>query len=251
MFFLALIGIFSLIVKHNKHFEEKFILTSMTLLTVFIYKQTYFKWFIPVIFVLFAGFCYMNISTSRKKLSNIMIIFFILSTLFFSSYYQFLNTYEESKYLKEPTYIAGLWYKEHSQGTGISNDAFLGRRIFSVSEYPYILGRSTMDNTIYNLIKINTSEEFKRYPLTSEEFWTSTGESSSSDIGETIWYALHNLNLKYSEYNISYFIENTETNGYTLSYYHTPQKSKILVFIETEKCRVFDNGNIRISNLNY
>jgi len=252
MYFLAMIGIFYLIFKNNKYFQEYFILTSIIFLTGLIYKQTYLKWFIPVILVLFAGFCYFNISTYKNKLSNIMIVFFIISTLVFSSYYQFINTYDDVKYINEPTYIAGVWYKEYAQGTGLSNDAFLGRRIFSISEYPYIFGRTTLDNKIYNLIEINESLiDFKRYPITSEKFWTDTGKSSTVNIGDDDWYGLSNLKINYFDYNISYFIENTEANGLALNYYHTPIKSKILESIKIKNSWVFDDGYIRISALNY
>ena len=67
-----------------------------------------------------------------------------------------------------------------------------------------------MIDQIYGFVKINISE-YKRYPLTEEDFWFSGYEGR--DLGQDIWKDLVLLRKSIYDLNITYIVENTRTNG--------------------------------------
>lgn len=244
-------GLFYLIFKSNKRFEEWFLLLTLILLTTFIYEQTYMKWFLPIFVIPLAGIGLINILKASEKRKYILPAFtiFLLLTITFSGFYQFLHTYEtygyNERYIEESTYKTGRWMKDNIDGSAISNDMIFGNRIFSASETTHLLTPSTTNNNIYGFISINISN-FKRYPITSEDFWFSGYEGP--DPGEDVWKSVHMLWEYPQDYNITHVVENKKTNG-DVVWHHSSHPVELLKIVYGEKYCIYDNGKVRIWDL--
>lgn len=243
-------GLFYLIFKQNKTPQEWIILLSLMFLTVFIYEQTYMKWFIPIFIIVLACIGLMNIiklSENKKYYLIIFTIFLVLSTSF-SAYYQFLHDYRESRYnarhIEESTYSTGRWMKQNINGVSIANDLLFGERIFSASETAHIFTDRTTHNLIYGFNSINISD-YERYPLTADEFWFSG--YSGPDIGEIEWERNHDMRNPSDKYNITYIVENRKAQGIII-WNHRFKKSKLLELAYGNNL-IYDTGNINIWRL--
>jgi hypothetical protein len=85
-------GLAYLVFKSNKGFGEWFLLLTLILLTVFIYHQTYMKWFLPIFVIPFAGIGLINVIRASGKRRYVLpvVTIFLLLALSFSAYYQFI-----------------------------------------------------------------------------------------------------------------------------------------------------------------
>ena len=243
----AIGGLGYLILKPNKTFGLYFLILSLMIITVFINQVTYIKWFIMIFIIPVAAIGLLNIIQLSKKIKYAYIVasFFLILSIVFISYYQFLHVYDEDPYnkrfIEDSTYKTGRWMKENVNGSATSNDRVFSIRVFSASETAHFFTPFTITNQIYNFSLINISN-YKRYPLTSEDFWLSG--YSGPDVGESEWDCVDRTLYSPARFNITYVVENRKTKGNTL-WHHGIYPSKLLQFsYENEK--VFDNGNINI-----
>lgn len=244
-------GLTYIIFKHNKSFIEWFLLLIAIFLTAFIYQVTYMKNFLQVFAVLFAAIGLVNISRlERKKYAQTTILVFLIISLSFSGYYQFLHFSPtqgiNERYLEDSTYNAGRWMKEYVNGSAISNDRYFGYRMAATSETTHFLVPFTMLDFTYGFVNVNLSE-FKYFPITSEQFWFNVGESRI-EYGENSWDYLNLLYLKPSDFNITYFAENTKARGNVI-WHHGIYPSKLLHLAYDEKGCVYDCGKARVWDL--
>jgi len=251
----AIGGLGYLIFKRDKNFKEWFLLLTLILLTTFIYQQTYMKWFLPIFLVPLAGIGLINVlrtSEKRKFVLSIVVVFLLL-TVSFSAYYQFLHFLPTSgtsqineRYVEESTYWTGRWMKDNIYGSAaISNDALFGNRIFAASKTMHLLTPTTLANQIYGFISVNPSE-FKRYSITSEDFWFSGYEGPA--VGENAWKSVHLLRRLPHEFNITYMVENRKCKG-NINWHHGTYPSELLQLAYNEKNCIYDCGNINIWEL--
>lgn len=247
----AIGGLLYLIFKHEKSFGEWFLLLNMMLLTTFIYYETYLQSFIPIFLIPLASISLINISRlkQRKVTLSILVIFLIMS-ISFSGYFQFVNDYEESsttgRAMGESTYFAGKWIRGNISGNAISNDRLFGMRIFSESQTTHILSDSTVVNQIYGFNNINISD-YIRYPYTSENFFFSG--YYGPDIGQIIWEDIHMLRMPPTKLNITHFIENVYANG-NLVWNHGNVPSKLLLKSYNDRDLLYDDGKAKIWEIN-
>jgi len=250
----AIGGLTYLIFKDNKRFGEWFLLLTLIFLTIFIYQQTYMKWFLPIFVVPLAAIALINVlraSEKRKYVLPVVAIFLVL-IVSFSAYYQFIHFLPEpgtsptnERYIEESTYKTGRWMKENINGSAaISNDELFGTRIFAASETTHLLTPSTNADQAYDFISVNTSK-FKRYPITSENFWFSGYEGP--DIGEKAWQSVHGLRNSPHEFNITHLVENRKCKG-NICWHHGSNPVKLLRLAYEKNC-VYDCGNINIWSL--
>ena len=248
----AIGGLGYLIFKHNKDFGEWFLLLALIFLTIFIYKTTYMKWFLPIFVISLAGISLINIlriSEKRKYVLPVVAIF-LLMTVSFSGFYQFLHINEKKdsfneRYIEESTYKTGRWMKENLNGSAISNDQLFGMRILAASETTHLLTPSSIADYIYGFISINMSE-FRRYPLTEEDFWFSGYEGPEP--GKVAWDYTHKLWRTPAESNITYVVENRKCKG-DVYWHHGSYSSKLLHLAYNEKNCIYDSRNINIWGL--
>ena len=238
----AIGGLFYLIFKSNKNPKEWFIITSLMLLMVFIYKITYMKWFLPIIVVLFTSIGLFNlIKVLKVKDKPIYIISIILIlSVSISGYYQFLHG-EEGGIIKDSTFSTGKWIKNYISGNCISNSEMGGRRVCSISE-THFFDTSTRIVQTYGFININISD-YERYPITSDDFWLSGYKGR--DTGSDMWHSFHKGWTPLDNYNISYIVEYTPAGG-KIRWTHKGEISVPIQEAYNEKYCVYDAGNIRI-----
>jgi hypothetical protein len=246
----AMGGLAYLIFKQDKSFEELFLLLSIIFLTVLIYEQTYMKWFLPIFAFPLVSVGLLNIIKLKNKRYAKTVSIFLIMAIIFSGFYQFLNDYGQNdyteRYMEKSTYITGKWMKEYINGSAISNDINLGKRIASASETVHILIAYTMLDYTYGFVTSNMSD-FTWYPITSENFWFGVGEMTI-DPGEYSWDRLNSLNLNPKDFDISYYIENTLTKG-DLIWHHGRCSSNLLNKAYKENNLVCDSGKVRIWEL--
>jgi hypothetical protein len=228
LIFLAIGGFAYLVFKPAKRYEEWSLLAMLMFLTVFIFQEMYTKWFIIIFAILLAGVGFMNLNKlcedkKKKKHATFVIIIFLLLSVSFSGYFQFLHEYGTDpgglkRYMEYSEYTTGLWIKENMNGKGICNDRWLGWRIGATSGFPLLTGSSSNDQA-YGFVDAREFELVK-YPITSEEFWLQSPYwrvvgTPSDEYWQGIMsrYDSHKaLGLIYS-FNISYLIENRRTQG--------------------------------------
>ena len=244
-------GLVYIIFKYDKSFSEWFLLLSMIFLTALIYEQTYMKGFLPIFVVPFIAIGLVNILRStRRKYAATAVFVFLLISMSFSGYYQFLHFSPthgvHSRYMSDSTGTAGNWMKDCVTGSAISNDRFFGIRMAAASETTHHLVPFTVLDLTYGFVTVNLSQ-FNWYPITSEEFWFDVG-SVKYDLGECAWDDLNVLDAKPYRYNVTYFAENTKAMGNVI-WHHGRYPSKLLHWAYDEKGCVYDCGKVRVWNL--
>jgi hypothetical protein len=249
---IAIGGLNYLILKKNKIFGDWFLLLSIMFITPFIYEQTYMKWFFPIFILFLASYGLMNILLSSKKGKYIVSILILLS-ICFSGYYQFLHFEDDfsKRYIEDSALNTGYWLKQNVNDSAISNDEYFGYRIFAASDTTHLLIPSLISNQIYGFIKINLSQ-FKRYPLSNEEFWFS-GYKGGPD-RETLWEDVNMLRISPNNFNIKYVVENTRYygnmgwgHGYGIQskILHSGYDNGILVY-DSKKTKVWKLAEIKV-----
>jgi len=248
----AISGLGYLIFKRDKDFREWFLLLTLIFLTTFIYETTYMKWFLPIFAILLAGIGLLNILRTSKKRKIILpvVAIFLLMTVSFSAYYQFVHFLPESgtstineRYIEESTYKTGRWMKENIiNSSAISNDETFGYRIFAASEIVHLRVPSALIAQIYGFVSVNVSE-FERRKITEEDFWFGAYKGPGA-VGEGKWAAIHKLRIHPHEYNINYLVENRRCKG-NLYWHHGTYPSKLLHFAYENDC-IYDCGGINI-----
>jgi hypothetical protein len=250
----ALGGCTYLVFKRNKSFGEWFSLLSMILLTMLIYEQTYMKIFMPIFLATFAGIGLMNIFRFKKeKYSLALISIFLLISLCFTGYYQYLHFLSSQgsnlneRYIEDSTYTAGIWMKEYVTGYAISNDMLFETRIAAASETVHFLAPHALLDFTYHFVKINLSD-FNKVPITSEDFWFNVGRQLIRDVGEDSWDYLQKLEAKPQDFNITYFAENTKAAGKVI-WNHGIYPSNLLHEAYNESYLLYDGGKVRVWEL--
>lgn len=247
---LSLGGLVYLIFKPGKRFTELFLLLNLILLTPFIYKQTYMKWYIPIFISPLIGIGLINLVNSSFSKRTLIVSVLLLSSVVFSGYYQFLHEYDSSnydeRYIEESTYLTGRWIKDNIESSVISNDELFAMRLLATTETVHQPTSSTINNFIYDFAEVNLSN-FEYYSINSEEFFYSTGKGIQ-DIGQVRWYDFNKMNLDCQEFGINYFVENTRSRG-NLVWNHQSEPSKLLSKTYDDSDAVYDIGATKIWRL--
>ena len=244
-------GLAYMIFKRDKSFSEWVMLLSGMFLTTLIYEQTYMKCFLPIFALPFICIGLVNILRSeRKRYAFTAVSVFLLMSLSFSGYYQFLHFSPthgvNERYMEDSTYTAGRWMKDCVAGSAISNDRFFGFRIAAASETTHHLVMYTLLASTYGFVTVNLSQ-FKWHPITSEEFWFDVGETRY-DLGEDTWEGLNLKRVNVRRFNITHFAENTWAGG-DIVWHHCTVPSELLHWAYDEKGCVYDCGKVRVWNL--
>lgn len=261
--FLAVGGLFSLVFKPNKRYEEWFLLTMLIFLTVFIFQSMYMKWFILLYAFLLAGISFLNFNklhekTETRKRAVFIIVIFLLLSVSFGGYFQLLYDYEQQpnfheRYMEDDTYITGLWLKENANGRGISNDRWTGWRISSVSGFPFLTGSST-DDQAYGFFDAR-EYELQKLPITSEKFWLDMPyQRISGTVSGNAWQRI--MTNEYNsgsardllvKCNFTHLVENTMLDGKWVSHHGRGQSAFLRsLYISGEKEIIYDAGNSRV-----
>lgn len=254
--YAGIIGVFAiggftyLLFKHGKSFGEWSLLLILMFLTPLLYIETYMKWFIPCFVSLLVGIGIINIvklDGKKRTYAHTMIVIFLLLSVSFSGFYQHWRTKEGGihlfeNYMKESTYTAGLWTKEHVDGTATSNKVLFGIRIFSVSEVPLMTAYFDVVDLSYGLANISGLKLVKR-SITTEDYWFSGPYAkksgySSKEYGEAIMgmsYRDYKSSERLSTFNFTHFIETKRAKT-------TP----VLRYMQENNYCIYNNGYVNI-----
>lgn len=243
----AVAGLGYLILKTEKNIMEWFLLISLMSLTMLIFEQTYMKWFLPLIVILFAGIGLMNITklSKRNKFAMTVVSIFLIFSIIFSSFNQFYIQSRDifnERYIEESTYNTGRWMKQNLNGNSMTNNKDFSERIFSASETAYVITSVTMINIIYGFNNIDISK-YRSYPITSDNFWFSGWDGP--DVAETTWINLHRMIESPQEFNITYIIENRKVAPDIVIWNHDWESSALIQKAHDEN-RIYDAGSIDI-----
>lgn len=242
-----------LMAKHNKTFEELFLLIMFIGITPLIYVEKYTKWFFLPIAVLLIGIGLKNTieSTIDKKRNYAPLAVILLLTLqiSFGGYFQYLNNLNDSdintRYMREETYIGALWIKDNINKSLFGNDITTSQRIFSIAEIPTLTG-SSFDDLAYGFVdpeNLNVTLERSYLSLGFYLYdpYVDCNPSTSWNLNSIIRTSI-NERGSYAQrgikkFNLSYFIENRYfQNTFSISVKDTEKK-------------IYDNGVIKIWEL--
>lgn len=250
-------GFIYLLLKPNKRFEEWSLLFILLFLAPFSYIPTYIKWFILIFAFLLIGMGLTNfvkLYDQKKKYALYIIVIFLLLSISFSGFYQFLHEYKEGmhkRYMDETTYTTGLWIKENINGSTISNDRVISVRIFAISEVPLFTGFGSVDQ-VYDFVNVSDLR-LESISITEDAYWYSgqykiVGGHDADDYWQNIMrtdYDRIKRSILLSRFNFTHVIENKNTQGAWLSH-HGVYPSEFLRSLYNKKDSIYDNGMINI-----
>ena len=230
--------------------EQVISLISFVALAPFFNIMNYMKWFIVPFLFFFAGRGLTNILTikSHKKLNLIISILLIFAIVIFTSYFQFIHFYlietPVERNLDKSEYVAGMWLKEFipNEFNMVCTNSYLGRRIFSISQIPTMIGSDTIDIT-YEFV--NTSSVItERISMMNMNTYFDSPYVQIRSGPKTIWYientfSRYHFNDKHikgavENFNFSYLIEDSK------------RPSTFTRSLEKETDAYYDNGNLGI-----
>ena len=248
LFFIG--GLMYIITKKKKNEVEWFILLSLIGITTFIYVDTYMKWFSIIPVSIFSGVGLLAASKNLGKKSKNVFPYILITFVVFSGYYNTIHHYFDDtnqrtvneRFIEESTLVTGKWLGEYINGTGITNDQLFGVRLLSSSENISIVTGYSMVDYTYSILIVNFSQ-FKMHPITSDQFWYGSYQSSI-DFGESRWYTLNNEWDLYSK-DINYYVENKYCGKY-VCWHHSAHNAKVLNNLYASGDLVYDSIKTRV-----
>lgn len=274
----AIVGLFLLLFKQNKSFEEWFLILMVLYITPIFNAMAYMFQFSAIFVFLLAGMgmlslintlnlykerknrriLYFIYNKKRTILFSIIIVSFLFSVVF-SGFFQCWHPnigggyrYFET-YMEETEYTSAFWIKQNINGSLACNDYLLARRTLAISEVPILTGSGSSD-IVWRFINEDELKLETRLP-TDVRFYT---DSPVSQIGPaTSWYFSKLMQVPYNDrwgkqlilkYNITHVIENENIHEkYCLAgmIRHSP------FFESIHECeqKVYDNGHVSIWSL--
>jgi len=247
-------GLIYLTLKHDKKFEEWFLLLALLCLSPFMYSLTYAHFVTPFFGSILAGISLTNIANvakidkQKKKYVFSIIIILLLCSVGFSGFYQHWRTGATAiNYMSEETYSGALWIKDSintdKRLVGDGGYDLLSRRIFAISEVPTLLVEAEDCMLTYGFINITDINISKNSPL-SVAFYMDNPYVSTYKAGAyrnmlqsweiNSWWGKRII----SKFNLSYVIENEDIEDNTF-----------IRSVHIEKDNVYDNGKIRVWSL--
>lgn len=252
-------GFIYLSLKRNKRFEEWFLLIALVGLAPFLYVSTYMKWFIAIFAFLLIGIALTNIAIAgtqtktpfyrNKKIFLTSLVIILLSSIIFTGYYQdihfIVNPPPYDRYMKEQTYIGGLWIRDNIDKNLFYDDSLTALRTFAVSEVPTLHGGAIgltygfyTDVTDINISKNSPLSvacyihgPYVKTPLTPY-IEGNVNYLSNAEIDS--WRGKRFI----PKYNLSYVIENEGISD-----------NVFIRSVHREKDNLYDNGKIHIWHL--
>lgn len=254
--FLSLGGFVYLLFKPNKRKNEWTLLCILLLLTPFLSKVMYTKWFILIFAFLLAGIGFLNlkrISIQNKKYIYVITIFLLLSVTF-SGYFQYISDPKSGTTISDNEYLTSMWIKQFSDGNYISNNRWEGWKIAAFSEKHFLTGSSSSDQA-YGFVDV---KEFNltTVPMTSEEFWIdSPFKRTSGTVSDGYWQRIMERDIDNSRtkllmkrFQIVWLVEYTLTRNYWVSH-HGYELSPFVRSVSTNKNCIYDSGDFNMWSL--
>jgi len=258
----AIIGIFLLIFKQNKSFEEWFLVLILLYIIPLFNVRAYMFQFSAIFVFLLAGIGMLslikiNASNRKRKIVLFIVIISLLFCVSFSGFFQCWHPnigggyrYFET-YMEETEHTSAFWIKQNINGSLACNDILLARRALAISEVPILTGATT--DIVYGFVNKNELKLKMRSP-TDAWFYKS---SPFYQVGPaTSWYFSKLMQVPYNDrwgkqlilkYNITHVIENENLHDmYCAGGISLIQHSAFLESLHEKKQKVYSNGHVTI-----
>ena len=250
-------GLGYLLLKERKRLNEWFVLLLILLFTPFAANLTYSKFiFIPFL-CLMIGYAFNNLAASyqlkRRKLFLYVMIFFIVTSVMFSSFYQHYRTFSQRSaynwYMLESTYEAGLWVRDNIplDSVLVGNERATRLKTQRMNAVAGGLPRfvsGSANGLAYGFINASELKIKKNSPLTISFYQDNPYvkiEPVGSVSGFLSWMSSNEKDVDTSgtlkRFGVSYMVEGTRrTNAITRS-------------LHEKKDVIYSNGEVKIWNL--
>jgi hypothetical protein len=248
----ALSGYVYILLNDNKTRREYFLLTSLILIAPLMYIITYMKWFILPFIYMTAGVGLWNVLRSKQILKVFPLLFVII--ILFSGYYQFIHYYtgtqSEERGIDESIYSAAIWSKESilRSHNMVGQDTSISERMFSISNIPTMIGTDT-DDLVYGFIDKNNINITRRSAISFDAAFDSPYiDINALNKPRTVWFfentfiykTIQDAKWVFLQFNISYIIENTNTQTFFLNSLHQSKNNNL--YYDNGKIKIWDSG---------
>lgn len=187
-----------------------------------------------------------SLMNKHKSYASIVLFFFILSSVIFSGYFQYIHNQDDtSRYMDDETYRASLWMKDAIQEPTFAGDKFLGIRTLSISEVPMLTGQGFNDIS-YGFVDPEALDVSKAYSVLSPNFYIYEPYVENGPSTSWVLWSLrttsYNSEGSYAQrhvetYNFSYFVEQvTRSTSFGRS-------------LSSTNSKLYDSGNIKVWSL--
>ena len=243
-------GLIYLSLKHNKGFEDWFLLISLICFAPLLYMYRYSKWFFVIFAIILAGISLTNVAkmcnSKKGRYALAIIVIVLLLSVSFSGFYQHYRNIvgkatPNERYMEDGTCIAGLWIKDNIDKPMVGND-WVMVRVFAISEVPTLTGDGTIDMT-YGFTNITDLNISKVSPLSATYYFE--GPYIRTYHTPFTGYHVSLLNeVEFDSYygkpiirrfNLSYVIENEDIGD-----------NPFIRSVHREKDNIYDNAKIRV-----
>lgn len=240
LIFFGIIGLFILLLKPKKDFNDWFILLGILFLVPLSALGMYLPLFLLPFFSVLIGLGLCKIINTRKIKKHIVptIVCCLLLSLSFSGFMiNNWNTLSDSdtgttNILRDETYSAAVFLKEYGTGSFISNDKIIGYRISACSGVPIFSGGDTL-SFVYGFTDNVEIIGLTKFTLNMDSLYV-VNNTVQNDHNILLTLDCDNATAKeiLSKYNIHYYIENNNMQ---------PQ-NQFFKSIHEKKYKIYDDG---------
>ena len=248
----AIIGFMSLLVRHDKSFEEWFLVLLILFLIPLLPAVTYAKYFIlPFAALLISdGITSLITGATRRKTTLFIMIAFLVLSVGIAEFYQFGRTDIGDRagyttyWAEENTVTASAWIKTCTDKPVYSDSGVLSRRVLAYS------GTAMLSETdVVNVIQGNVNKDGLIVSMRSPILVTfySQGPFKIENASESSWYWHKLRSVGYdskwgkriiSKFNLNYYVRDERINQNIFS------RS-----VDQQKPKLYDNGAVSIWDL--
>ena len=256
LIFFAFGGLIYILLKKEKSLGEWYILISLLIVTPMLYSQIYGKFLILPLLVIFISIAVMNVlrlDLKRKKNLKIFLVFIILLTASFSSFFNHVRLSDSSSYwyMSDETYSGGIWAKNYAPegshaiaacGSGGIIDSLNSRRISAIAEGHFIVPSQGAADLAYGLVG-NNDIKYVNNSFLSKEFYFEGPYTSQEEqflSGSTDWI------LEQEDINIKKIKEMIHNRNITYILEGMHQGYNIMPSVYNTKNRIYDSGSFKI-----
>jgi len=247
--FLLLGGLVYITNKKKKNSHDWFILISTLFFIPISYSHIYGKFIIIPVVIFFIAIAFKNclFAISSKRLNTFFIIFVIISSSLFSSYYNNYRTGDSQNYwyMDEKTYQAGIWTSSYiPENSHVFTTIGSVWRMLAISnghiEFPSLPSLELVYGFVDKPEALNNTVSL---PYTNLDYYFEgpyIQQSGTSKLGEYEWM----MNFDIKDRRVQNFIE--KYNMKYIVYDIASKRGKIMSTVEENNDLIYDGDRIKI-----
>ncbi|MDY9926311.1 hypothetical protein [Methanosarcina sp.] len=254
LIFFTFGGLISVLLNREKSFGEWYILISLLIFIPMLYSQTYGKFLIIPLVIIFISIAIMNIirlDIRKKKCLEIFVVFILLLSASFSGFFNHVRLSDSSSYwyMSDEVYSGGIWAKnyvpEESHAIGAASsgiNSLDSRRISAIAEGHFIIPSQGAADLAYGLADPNGIKYVNNSYLSKEFYFEGPYTSQEEQFlsGSTDWI------LEQEDINSNKIKEMMHNRNVTYILERMNLKYNIMPSVYNTKDRIYDSGFFRI-----